>query len=103
VTGRANCSRQKRVAILHLRQARRRRRGILTELKTRRLQAVRSGPWKLAVTTQANVGSKSGDPAPPRLYYLDADIGETNIGPGVRPCGHVDHPVGLWLPGKGPD
>ena len=70
---RANWNREKRVAILRL------RRGILTELKTRRLQAVRSGPWQLAVTTQANVG------------------------PGVRPCGHVDHPVGLWLPAQGPD
>ena len=97
------------------------------------LQAVRSGPWKLAVAPQSE---GLGKPAPPKagftptLYNLDADIGErhdvaaehpdvvrqlqgmvaemdadlglTKLGPGVRPPGRVTHPVGLWLPGQAP-
>jgi arylsulfatase A len=49
-----------------------------------RLEAVRSGPWKLAVAPQseglgrARVGATSGkEPHKPRLYNLDQDIGET--------------------------
>jgi arylsulfatase A len=97
------------------------------------LQAVRSGPWKLAVAPQSE---GLGKPAPskeefmPTLYNLDTDIGEqhdvtalhpkdvkklrelvakmdadlglTKLGPGVRPPGRVEHPVGLWLPGQAP-
>jgi arylsulfatase A-like enzyme len=100
------------------------------------LQAVRSGPWKLAVAPQSE---GLGKPAPtqaeftPTLYNLDSDVGErhdvaalhpevvkelralvaemdadlglTKLGPGVRPPGRVAHPVGLWLSGQepGPD
>lgn len=44
------------------------------------LQAVRQGPWKLAITPQADPANKgkaakSDDPSP-RLYNLDNDIGE---------------------------
>ena len=89
-----------------------------------RLQAVRSGPWKLAIAPQGT-GKGTGAAAPatfiqPRLYNLDSDIGEkTNVasehpevvarlqdlirlmdadlgrtgnGPGVRPPGRVAHP-----------
>lgn len=97
------------------------------------LQAVRSGPWKLAVAPQSE---GLGKPAPtkeqftPTLYNLDSDIAEqhdvapqhpdvvkklralviemeadlglTKPGPGVRPPGRVEHPVGLWLPGLAP-
>jgi arylsulfatase A-like enzyme len=50
-----------------------------------RLEAVRSGPWKLAISRQSeNMGGdnakKTGTPPPvftPTLYNLDADIGET--------------------------
>ncbi len=97
------------------------------------LQAVRSGPWKLAVAPQSE---GLGKPAPPKseftqtLYDLDSDIGErhdvaaqhpevvkelqgmvaemdadlglTKLGPGVRPPGRVAHPVGLWLSGQAP-
>ncbi|MBV9125018.1 MAG: arylsulfatase, partial [Planctomycetes bacterium] len=49
-----------------------------------RLEAVRSGPWKLAVAPQSEGLGKPrvGTPAPgkpyqPRLYNLDSDIGET--------------------------
>ena len=97
------------------------------------LQAVRSGPWKLAVAPQSE---GLGKPAPsraeftPTLYNLDSDIGErhdvaaqhpdvvkelqtlvaemdadlglTKLGPGVRPPGRVAHPIGLWLPGRAP-
>jgi arylsulfatase A-like enzyme len=101
------------------------------------LQAVRSGPWKLAIARQSEGMHKSGPPDPdagkpfkPRLYNLDTDIGESQnvaeqhpdvvkrlrelvvradadlgikaIGPGVRPPGRADHPVGLWLPGQAP-
>jgi arylsulfatase A-like enzyme len=33
---------------------------------------------------------------------MDADLGATNDGPGVRPSGRVEDPVGLWLPGARP-
>ncbi|HEV2392986.1 MAG TPA: sulfatase-like hydrolase/transferase [Verrucomicrobiae bacterium] len=33
---------------------------------------------------------------------MDADLGLTKLGPGVRPPGRVAHPVGLWLPGQAP-
>lgn len=51
---------------------------------SRRLQAVRSGPWKLAIAPQGT-GRGFGAPTPatfdkPRLYNLDDDIGEqTNV------------------------
>ncbi|MCX6996875.1 MAG: sulfatase [Kiritimatiellaeota bacterium] len=90
-----------------------------------RLEAVRSGPWKLAVVPQGAElgkakGSASQPPAGPRLYNLDADIGEktdvaaqhpevvaklqaliqqmdadlgrNGAGPGVRPPGRVSKP-----------
>ncbi|NBV22760.1 MAG: hypothetical protein EBS05_12705 [Proteobacteria bacterium] len=46
-----------------------------------RLQAVRSGPWKLAIAPQNDGMGKTGAPIPasldqPRLYNLDQDIGE---------------------------
>ena len=100
------------------------------------LQAVRSGPWKLAIMRQNECRPKSAQPAPirtpftPTLYNLDTDIGErTNViaqhpdvvarlqqliatmnsdlgtnklGPGVRPPGRVDKPIGLWLAGQAP-
>ena len=47
------------------------------------LQAVRQGPWKLALTPQPeNLGAKPSNPdeKQPRLYHLDQDIGErTNV------------------------
>ena len=47
------------------------------------LQAVRQGPWKLALTTQKEtMGQEAADDAKknPRLYHLDQDIGEkTNL------------------------
>lgn len=47
------------------------------------LQAVRQGPWKLALTPQAeNLGAKpaNADEKQPRLYNLDEEIGErTNL------------------------
>jgi arylsulfatase A len=96
-----------------------------------RLEAVRSGPWKLAVVPQKE---HSGRPAPeetswhfrPKLYNLDDDVGETTDvasrhphvvrrlrhfvsqmdadlgatkpGPGVRPPGRVGRPRPLLLP-----
>ncbi|HEV2454183.1 MAG TPA: hypothetical protein VGY98_07975, partial [Verrucomicrobiae bacterium] len=47
-----------------------------------KLQAVRSGPWKLAIAPQGT-GRGAGTPVPatfnkPRLYNLDSDIGERN-------------------------
>lgn len=51
-----------------------------------KLEAVRSGPWKLAIASQGTgKGKNSGSPTPatfnkPRLYNLDDDIGEqTNV------------------------
>jgi arylsulfatase A len=94
------------------------------------LQALRSGPWKLAVVRRSGEGD-TAIPFTPRLYNLDTEIGEqtdvaaqnpkvverlqklvaqmeadlgagTNLGPGVRPPGRVENPIGLWLPGQGP-
>lgn len=33
---------------------------------------------------------------------MDADLGTNELGPGVRPPGRVEKPVGLWLPGQAP-
>jgi arylsulfatase A-like enzyme len=93
-----------------------------------KLEAVRAGAWKLAIASQGT-GRKEGAPEPatfdqPRLYNLDADIGEsTNVasehpdvvahlqdfirqmdadlgrktnGPGVRPPDRVAHPQFLF-------
>ncbi|MBI5834769.1 MAG: sulfatase-like hydrolase/transferase [Armatimonadetes bacterium] len=90
-----------------------------------RLQAVRVGPWKLAVAPQ-NDGKEqvAASLEQPRLYNLDKDLGErTDVaadqaevvtrlralavamaaelgdgkpGPAVRPAGHVDHPRTLY-------
>jgi arylsulfatase A len=95
-----------------------------------RLDAVRSGPWKLAIQPQheAKGGEKSPPPDAdkahtPRLYNLvedlgettdvsakhpdvvkrlhelvakmDADLGATGTGPGVRPPGRVENPKPL--------
>jgi len=98
------------------------------------LQAVRSGPWKLAIARQnEGMGLKSKPAAgafEPALYNLDEDIGErtdvaakhpdvvkrlqdlvarvdadlgvTGAGPGVREPGRVSKNPGLWLPGSHP-
>ena len=100
------------------------------------LQAVRSGPWKLAIAPQSEGTGRArrsrapASPSPPgsttsrptsasgptsphsipevveRLQALaakmDADLGVTALGPGVRPPGRVAKPVGLWLPGQAP-
>lgn len=99
------------------------------------LEAVRSGPWKLAIVPQNEcleqpTVRRRGETFTPALYNLEVDIGErTNVaaahpeivkrlrglvakmdadlgtnelGPGVRPPGHVAKPVGLWLPGQKP-
>ncbi|MBT4819082.1 MAG: hypothetical protein HON70_25465 [Lentisphaerae bacterium] len=91
------------------------------------LQAVRQGPWKLAVTPQRETMGKGIAPdaagREPRLYNLDAEIGErTNVAaehpdvvarlreltesvkaeigvkgaPGRRPAGKVENPVILY-------
>jgi arylsulfatase A-like enzyme len=90
-----------------------------------RLEAVRSGPWKLAIVPQGGKPALPKRPPGPRLYNLDADIGETtdvaarhpdvvqrlqgyirqmdgdlgatDRGPGVRPSGVVDQPKPLLL------
>src|SRR4029077_900592 len=36
------------------------------------------------------------------IAKMDADLGITRLGPGVRPPGRVAQPVGLWLPGQAP-
>ncbi len=99
-----------------------------------RLEAVRSGPWKLAIVPQyeGTPGAKpvdtSAGPYPARLYNLaddigetadvsaahpdvvsrlkllvakmDADLGATGHGPGVRPPGRVANPKPLLLAGQ---
>ncbi len=50
--------------------------------KGNRLEAVRSGPWKLAIVEQIEDGidkakKPSAKPFVPKLFNLDADIGET--------------------------
>jgi arylsulfatase A len=96
-----------------------------------RLEAVRAGPWKLAIAPQQEGTGQPAEPADPkdshkpRLYNLDSDIGETtdiadknpevvkNLqefvakmdadlgatkkGPGVRPPGKVEKPQPLLL------
>lgn len=95
-----------------------------------RLEAVRSGPWKLAIAPQKERTPTervlpATRPFAPRLYNLDTDIGErsdvaaehpdvvqrlqalvskmdadlgaTGQGPGVRPPGKVEHPRPLLL------
>jgi len=99
-----------------------------------RLDAVRSGPWKLAIQPQPEAKPGEKGPPPdadkahtPRLYNLvedvgettnvsaqhpdvvkrlqefvakmDADLGATGVGPGVRAPGRVDKPRPLLLPG----
>ena len=101
------------------------------------LQAVRRGPWKLAIVKQNEATSEAtGQSHPydpkfvPQLYNLDNDIGERRdvaskhpdivkqlqalaaamdkdlgikeLGPGVRPPGRVENPVGLWVKGRDP-
>jgi arylsulfatase A-like enzyme len=101
--------------------------------KSNRLEAVRAGKWKLAFAPQSeNRAARRKLPRPkkkgpfrPRLYDLDADVGETTDvsakhpevvkrlqgyvaamnadlgaagkGPGVRPPGRVDRPKPLLL------
>ena len=96
-----------------------------------RLEAVRSGPWKLAIAAQnENAGKKKPaekppEPFQPKLFNLEEDIGESNDvaakhpdvvkrlqalvakmdadlgvtkqGPGVRPPGRVEKPAPLLL------
>jgi arylsulfatase A-like enzyme len=94
-----------------------------------RLEAVRSGPWKLAIRAQdgATADAQKAAGQALRLYNLDQDIGEsTNVaaqhpdvvqrlerlaaameadlgglkqGPGVRPPGRAAHPQPMVLPG----
>ena len=93
-----------------------------------KVQAVRSGPWKLKI---AGLGETNASQKPaPMLFNLNAEVGEqtdvsaknpkvvarlqklisrmdgdlgvTNSGPGVRPAGRVENPTGLWLPGQSP-
>jgi hypothetical protein len=33
---------------------------------------------------------------------MDADLDATKLGPGVRPPGRLEKPIGLWLPGHAP-
>ena len=94
--------------------------------RANQLEAVRSGPWKLRIVPE----TPENKTAAPLLYNLDDEIGEqtdvaakhpdvvkhlqeliakmdhdlgvTNKGPGVRPPGRVEHPVGLYLPGQAP-
>jgi arylsulfatase A-like enzyme len=95
--------------------------------RSQTLEAVRSGPWKLGLPPQLGAGAQKKNapqaPAVPRLYNLEADIGETNNvaaehpdivsrlqgfiakmdadlggkgkGPGVRPPARVEHPTPL--------
>jgi arylsulfatase A-like enzyme len=98
--------------------------------KGNRLEAVRAGAWKLAIVEQIENGvdkekRPSTKPFRPKLFNLEADIGETTDvaarhpdvverlqgcirrmdrdlgvtgqGPGVRPSGVVDHPQPLLL------
>jgi arylsulfatase A-like enzyme len=98
--------------------------------KSNRLEAVRSGPWKLAVVEQVEDGIDKPKkpftkPFVPKLFNLDADIGETTDvaaqhpdvvqrlqgylqqidkdlgvtgrGPGVRAGGMVNQPQPLLL------
>ena len=97
--------------------------------KGHRLEAVRSGAWKLAIVEQIEDGidkkKPSTKPFTPRLFNLEADIGETTDvaprhpdvvkrlqgyiqqmdkdlgvtgrGPGVRPSGRVNRPRPLLL------
>ncbi len=98
--------------------------------KGNRLEAVRSGAWKLAIVEQIENGidkekKPSTKPFTPKLFNLDADIGETTDvaaqhpdvverlqgyirqmdgdlgvtgrGPGVRPSGVVNQPQPLLL------
>lgn len=100
-----------------------------------KLQAVRVGPWKLAIAPQSEGHAKGGPALPasldqPRLYNLDAEIGErTDVaaenpavvnrlralavkmaaelgdgkpGPEVRPAGTVANPVTLYPTEDGP-
>jgi arylsulfatase A-like enzyme len=58
--------------------------------KGNRLEAVRSGPWKLAVVEQIENGidrerRPSASPFRPKLFNLDADIGETTDLSAQRP------------------
>jgi arylsulfatase A-like enzyme len=88
------------------------------------IQAVRQGPWKLALTPQPeNLGQKQAGSKQPRLYHLDQEIGEktdlseqhpeivarlqklavemtSEIGgtdpTARRPAGHVENPATLY-------
>lgn len=99
-----------------------------------RLDAVRAGPWKLAIQPQKEAKQGEKTPPPdadkahtPRLYNLvddigetkdvkadhpdvvkrleelvakmDADLGSTKQGPGVRKPGRMENPKPLLLPG----
>lgn len=92
-----------------------------------KLDAVRSGPWKLRLAgTPASTGKKMTPPAGPQLYHLGSDIGESRDvatanpevvkrlqqladamagdlgtegeGPGVRPLGRVKNPQPFIAP-----
>ena len=95
-----------------------------------KLQAIRSGPWKLKFAGLGN-GKPNEETNPPQMLFnldeeigeqtdvsakhpevverlqkliamMDLDLGVTNAGPGIRPAGRVENPTGLWLPGKSP-
>jgi len=58
-------------------------RGVQYYFDSNQLQAVRKGPWKLAIAPQREQNRPAGQPQPmskppfPKLYNLDSDIGET--------------------------
>ena len=81
-----------------------------------RLEAVRSGPWKLRLNGRQlyhldNDIGETTDVAAAQpevvarlqgyVQQMDADLGETGTGPGVRLPGRVAHPQPLRLPGAG--
>jgi len=81
-----------------------------------RLEAVRSGPWKLRLNGRqlhhldndigetTDVAAAQPDVVARLQGYvqqMDADLGATGAGPGVRPPGRVAHPQPLRLPGQG--
>jgi arylsulfatase A len=80
-----------------------------------RLEAVRSGPWKLAIAPQSEGTGKKApvdakQPFTPRLYNLDSDIGETSDVAAQHPeiihrlqefVAQMDSDLGISKPGPG--
>jgi hypothetical protein len=81
--------------------------------KSNRLEAVRSGAWKLAIVAQIEDGVDKQSPSTkrfaPKLFNLDADLGETTDVAAQHPdvvkrlLGHIQQMDGdLGVTGKGP-